>query len=288
MRVAITGATGFVGADLLDAILERGWDVVALVRHVPKAPRAGVSYHEHDLSAPVEPAILKGVDEVVHCAYVKAGRGTPDSHGQNVRGTLALESAAASRGIGFTFLSSLSAVPQARSAYGRHKLELERLMLERGATVVRPGLVVGDGGVVRAIYDTMRRTHLIPLIDGGRQPVQTIGRRDLSLTIGTLIERKQRPTSITVATAQPMTARRLALDLRRRFALTAFAVAIPSWTILPIVRGAESLGRPTPITSENILGLQSAEVQPVTDVRALLNIHLKPWGELLAGLHFCP
>ena len=288
MRVAVTGANGFIGNDLVREFIDRGWEVAGLVRRPARPPRPNVTYRAFDLSAPVDAAVLDGVDAVVHCAYQAPDPRNFDAFEANVRGTLALFELAASRRIQFTFLSSVSALPHAASRYGRQKFQLEGLLLGRGASVVRPGLVVGDGGLVRALYQTMRRLHVIPLIDGGEQPVQWVGLRDLSAVLGALLQDEPVRGRITVAAAESLTARRLALDIRRRFRINAPAVAVPSALIAPVIGLAESFGFRPPITTESILGLRTAVVQSVTDVLDLLGVRLKSWDALLANLEFAP
>lgn len=280
--VAVTGASGFVGSAVVRELAESGQSVVGLVRW----PQTSTSYRKYDLSASLDEALLTGVDSIVHCAFVRADRGNRNAFEINVKGTLKLFERAVLQGIRFIFVSSLSAVPGARSRYGQHKLLLERLLLERGACIVRPGLVVGDGGLVRSLYDAMRRLRLIPLIDGGRQPVQCVGQRDLAAVIRLLVERRSPPASVTVAAEVPVTARRMALDLRDRFALKALPLSLPYPVMFPLVSGAEAIGLRPPISRENLLGLRSAVLQPVTDVPTTFGFTLKSWGELLSHLNF--
>jgi nucleoside-diphosphate-sugar epimerase len=48
-RVLVTGATGFVGRQVLAPLTARGYEVHAVARHVPSEPVAAVRWHETDL-----------------------------------------------------------------------------------------------------------------------------------------------------------------------------------------------------------------------------------------------
>ena len=81
MRVLVTGAAGFIGSHLSEALVDQGHDVVGLDAFIPYYPRSikernlqdlrarvGFRFHEIDLrTAPVEP-LMDGVDAVVHLA----------------------------------------------------------------------------------------------------------------------------------------------------------------------------------------------------------------------------
>ncbi|MBF5042992.1 TIGR01777 family protein [Aggregicoccus sp. 17bor-14] len=71
MRVALTGASGFLGPELVRALLERGHAVHVLARDVPRALSrlpAGVTGARFDALQGAEVGALQGVDAVVHLA----------------------------------------------------------------------------------------------------------------------------------------------------------------------------------------------------------------------------
>lgn len=71
MRVALTGASGFMGPQLVRALLARGHAVHVLAREVPRALAqlpAGVTGARFDALQGLEPGALRGVDAVVHLA----------------------------------------------------------------------------------------------------------------------------------------------------------------------------------------------------------------------------
>ena len=239
--VAVTGANGFVGRAVVQALVASGRTVLALVRSVPPAASTNPVYRTYELDVPTID-LLDGVSSVVHCAFARALPHRSGSYDRNVRGTLKLFEHAVERSCTFAFVSSLSALPGALSEYGRQKFHLERVLLERGACVIRPGLVIGDGGLVRNMLHTMSKFHVMPLVDGGRQLVQYIGLGEVASVIRILVERGLPSGSVTAAARDPITVARLGRDLRRRFGLQAFPVSMPYGFAFPIVAAAEGLG----------------------------------------------
>ena len=71
MRVALTGATGFLGPCLAQRLLAHGHQVLALVRSPERARArlpAGVQLARWDADGPLAPEVLAGVEGVVHLA----------------------------------------------------------------------------------------------------------------------------------------------------------------------------------------------------------------------------
>ncbi|MFO7608975.1 MAG: NAD-dependent epimerase/dehydratase family protein [Candidatus Krumholzibacteriia bacterium] len=152
--IALTGATGFLGSHIADALLAGGWAVRASVR-----PASSLRWLEGkpvrtvtvDLADPADCArLLDGTAGLIHCAGVVAARDEAGFHRGNVATTAALLEAAAAvwteplpdPAPAFVLISSLAAhgpAPLGRpavetdpaaplSAYGRSKREAERLV----------------------------------------------------------------------------------------------------------------------------------------------------------------
>jgi nucleoside-diphosphate-sugar epimerase len=168
--VLVTGATGFVGSHVAEALAARGDTVRALAR--PGADTAaleklGVTVVRGDLSDPasVRPAV-EGVDVVVHCAAKVGDWGPLDDYRKvNVEGLRALLDATLGRPLHrFVHVSTLG-VYEARhhyqtdeteplpdkhiDGYTQSKVETERLALQYHrkqqvpVTILRPGFVYG-------------------------------------------------------------------------------------------------------------------------------------------------
>jgi nucleoside-diphosphate-sugar epimerase len=171
VRVALTGASGYTGGRLLDALRARGDEVTALVRpaSVSEALRARASRIVEGSLGEAEAAsrLVDGAEAVVHVAAVYRTAGHPDSYYRevNVGGTERLLEAAARAGLRRFVHTSTVGVhghverpPADEGApiapgdiYQATKAEAEALALEyhrrRGlpVAVVRPGAIYGPG-----------------------------------------------------------------------------------------------------------------------------------------------
>ncbi|HEY0274179.1 MAG TPA: NAD-dependent epimerase/dehydratase family protein [Chitinophaga sp.] len=119
MKIAITGATGFLGTTLLPLLLEAGHSLRLLVRHPPpQQPANGqVEYLEGALgNTGTMQLLVQGADAVIHLAAVIALDDRPDEKMFyiNTEGTRILLEAAQQAGVKrFIHLSSVTAYNQA-------------------------------------------------------------------------------------------------------------------------------------------------------------------------------
>lgn len=180
-RVLLTGAGGFAGTHLVPALVEAGWTVRAVSRRAPERPADGVEHRTAgDLARPVDWApLLDGIDAVVHAAAIAHTSGVDEAlyDSVNTRATLDLAAAAAARGTGFVFISSVRAQcgpvsrtvlteddpPAPTDAYGRSKLQAERGLarLDLSWTALRPVVVYGPG--VRGNVGALQRIAALPV-----------------------------------------------------------------------------------------------------------------------------
>ncbi len=170
MTTLVTGATGFVGGHLANALLERGDHVRALVRDPERAATLrgrGAELIPGDVTDPgsLGPA-LAGVDRVFHCAaLVGDWLNWEEVRRVNVLGTTRLLEACKAESVGrLVYLSSLAvlgmkhhhgtdeAAPyrETGDAYSDGKIESEKVVrgfAERGVetVILRPGFVYGPG-----------------------------------------------------------------------------------------------------------------------------------------------
>ncbi len=148
LKLAITGATGFVGGRLLDQALAAGHEVRALTRR-PQPDRSGINWIEGALDrADSLGKLVEGADCVIHVAGVINARDAAGFEDGNVNGTAAVIAAAEQAGVKrFIHVSSLAAREPKLSIYGATKAGSEALVAASSipSAIVRPPAVYGPG-----------------------------------------------------------------------------------------------------------------------------------------------
>ena len=171
MKLALTGATGFVGARLLDVAISEGHEVRALARR-PQPPRRGVSWIEGALDRPDALATLvEGADAVIHVAGVINAPDAAGFEAGNVAGTSAMLAAAEGAGVTrFVHVSSLAAREPQLSLYGASKARSETLVQASplSSAIVRPPAVYGPGDRETLDLFRMAKRGLVLLPPEGR------------------------------------------------------------------------------------------------------------------------
>jgi len=188
-RIFITGVTGFVGRSLALHLREQGHGILGSSHDQSRLDVPEFDFleirHEIRFDEPIPSSAFDSCDTVIHCAYDVSSH-TEDL---NVEGTrrifMRAEASGARRQV---LISSHSARADALSEYGAVKFELERFFLNKGQTVVRPGLVAGRGGLFWKQVEKIRKLPVIPLPDGGSAPVPLISVRDLCAALQRIVE----------------------------------------------------------------------------------------------------
>lgn len=171
MKIAVTGANGFVGQAVLANLAARGIEAIPVVRR--SSGIVGERVVGDLAGGGVSVDAIRGAKAVIHLAartHVMddpAIDAWPEYRKTNVEGTARLLDAAVAAGVErFVFMSSVKAVgewsepglplapatmPRPEDAYGRSKLEAEALVKERCEAagldwaILRPPLVHGPG-----------------------------------------------------------------------------------------------------------------------------------------------
>jgi NADH dehydrogenase len=184
-RVYVTGATGFVGRAVIQALRAEGHVVRCLVRRGSEADLHGfeaIERVEGDILGPPGSleAGMAGCDTVIHLVGIireHKSRGITFDRLHRV-GTNNVLAAAAAAGVRrYLHMSALGTRAGARSRYHQTKWAAEEAVRTSGLawTIFRPSVIYGHGdGFLSLLAGMVKRLHVVPVIGDGRQRLQPV------------------------------------------------------------------------------------------------------------------
>lgn len=280
--ILVTGATGFVGSEILRRASRHGWPVRGLARHPEQAEELGrlpgVELARGDVAdrASLDGA-MEGVEAVVHLVGIIAetpGQSFEDVH---VRGTENVLAAARDAGVGrFVHMSALGAEKASvRTGYFRTKRAAEQAVLDSGlaVTIFRPSIIFGpDSEFVEELAKIVRYSPVAPLPAGGRSRLQPVWVGDVADCFLQAARSNGTPRQVyevagpeVLTLAEVLQALAGAMGKRRRV-----VVAVPMALAKAGAAMVEALwpGRP-PVTREQLAMLEFENVADPREVEAL-------------------
>jgi nucleoside-diphosphate-sugar epimerase len=189
-RALVTGASGFIGRLLVEELSTNGWSVVSAGRSRSSISSA-ISHLDWSLGHPLGDKIVEA-DVIFHCASatISARADVEQAMRLDVSGTQLLveqcRRVSKSRSVPalFVFISSQSASPAAKNAYGRSKYAIEQLLTGPDEVIVRPGLVYDEtnSGVYGRAVRLIHFTRIIPKFST-KPCIQPIHVEDLTICL---------------------------------------------------------------------------------------------------------
>lgn len=256
--VAVTGAYGLVGSACVNHLKSRGFEV----RRLAHSRRANDDVR-FSLSDDVDPSVFAGVNALVHAAYA-FGLDEDGIRRVNVDGSRKLLMAAHAAGVKrLVFISSVSAFAGCRSHYGAGKLQVEEAVASLAGIVLRPGLVYGEPG--KGLFGTLagltRRLPLLPVFDGGQQPMRLVHAADLAAVIEHALSIAPTGEPAIVAHPRIVTFRGVLEAIAARQKRSIGFVSLPGGAVAGALSAFEWAGLRLPFGRDNLLGLLHPDPQ---------------------------
>ncbi len=183
MKVAVTGATGFVGRHLVQALLDAGHEVIAIRHRKPLEDGAETSDRLETRQGSVHErgslvTAFAGAEAVVHLVGIIVETKTNTFDKTVVEGTRNVVAAAAEAGVRhLVYQSAMGTTPDAQTDYHRTKFEAEQAVQGSGLswTIWRPSMIHGPGdGFVSMLMSMISKAPIVPVIGDARYRLQPV------------------------------------------------------------------------------------------------------------------
>lgn len=254
MRIFITGANGFIATHLAHSLRIQGHTVHG------GSSRSAIVHPAYDTLFPLSlgsplPETHEPYDWIIHCAYDKR-----QSAQTNTSSTLMWADQFLKRGMTQQiFISTVGVLTENSSDYVAAKKQTEEWFIQNNMVIVRPGLVIGDGGIFQEIIRKINSFPIIPLIAGGKQKVKLIGLNDLLQEIQAILEGTQQQKQLNLFYPDEVTFDQLLRTSAHYLHRTIFFISLPFWLIYAIAWIFETLRINIGISTSNVIGLKSNE-----------------------------
>jgi uncharacterized protein YbjT (DUF2867 family) len=240
--VTVLGGTGFVGRHAIRALAGDGWRIRAATR------RPDLAGHLQPMGAvgqiqPVQANLrypesvrraVDGAEAVVNLVGILVKSGAQTFHAIHVAGARTAARAAREAGAKtFVHVSAIGADRKSWGRYGRTKAAGEAAVLAEfpNAIILRPSLVFGPEDQLFNRFAAMARVSpLLPLIGGGRTPLQPVYAGDVGASIAAACAGRGKPRTVYELGGPDVVSFRQLLDLTQQWSgRRRWYARIPFW-----------------------------------------------------------
>ena len=276
MKILLTGATGFIGSHLLDALRSRGHEVVAMSRAVVDMAHAReADWLPH----------LRGVHVVVNAVGIFRETRSATFDALHAEGPKRLFDACARAGVAKVVnVSALGADEGAETRYHLTKRAADEHLssLPVQGIVVQPSLVFGMDGASARMFLAWASLPVLPLPAGGMQIVQPVHIDDAVHALVALVEAREPPRTVALVGPRAITLREYLQGMRQALRMSpARLLTVPA----PLVRFAARIGDLVPgllLDSSSWRMLKRGSAASPDAMHALLGHAPRPVEEFIA------
>lgn len=179
MKILLTGASGFIGGHIKNALESSGHKVMVADRH------HGIDFNHMKEMSDWLPH-LHDIDTVINSVGIIVEKTGQDFKHLHQIAPIALFRACEKAGVRRIIqISALGADEKAFTQYQQSKRAADDVLrqLPLDWFVLRPSLVYGEGGASLAMFQRMAKLRVLVLADGGNQRIQPVHVSDLVTTV---------------------------------------------------------------------------------------------------------
>src|SRR3989337_3102816 len=285
--ILLTGATGFVGGNLLREMLKHGLQVRCISRNPSRAEtikKPGVELVQGDVTD--KDSIVKAfadgkIDTAGHLVGILAETGKATFKAIHTGGTRNMVEACKQKNVKrFVHISALGTRENARSEYHKTKWDAEEIIRNSGLgyTIFRPSVLFGkEDKFVNLFASIIKISPFIMIPGNGQNMMQPVSVKNLASAM-TMAIQKSKHTNKTYEIAGPekLTFDQIIDTICRVMGKTRLKIHIPMPLMRPGALIAECIFPKPPITRDQLLMLEEDNVTENNALESVFNI--KPVG----------
>lgn len=260
MIVALTGASGFLGRELVRQLEKAGHEVRLLLRTSSKWQGEQKVFRLDFSNSSALSEALNGVNVLLHAAGVTNGSDQV-LRDTNIEMTRQLTKALPDSVKRVVYISSAAATMR-KGLYGESKLKAEEIIKTsakesgREWVMLRPTLIVGPGDSknLASMVNWVKRSPLVPVLGGGKFKVQPVFIEDAAKAMVNAVTTSAVNAVYHITGPEQVSLREMLEEIKRRTGSSCFFVSVPlgpvqvavkawamiwPWTKLPVKQISE-------------------------------------------------
>lgn len=253
-KILITGAGSFIAQKVACFLKEKNHDIIGTSPFDEKVKHFDTIYQLKLGESLKEVLENEEIAFIVHCAFDK-------HHTQlNKPGTIQWAQEALDVNIrNQVFLSSISAFNNSFTEYGQSKFAVEKWFLEHNLRVVKLGLVFGNGGVVKTMFDLIRKYPIFPMIDAGNTLTYVSDIDTVAGILSGIVEGEvsnKNMGALYLQQNKPYRFKEILKEIKKQSGSFCLLIPIPFWLVYTPVKLFEVLHIKIPVTTNNLKGMR--------------------------------
>lgn len=280
MKVAVTGATGFVGRNLVDRLLQDLHEVTIVANRrsgadlfSDRVKYATASVHNaHDLQE-----AFCDCQAVFHLVGIIAETRKNTFEKTVKQGTENVISACRQNNIEtIIYLSALGTSEDAESKYFKTKWAAEQSVKNSGLnwTIFRPSIIYGrSDGFLTMMSKIIKLSPFVPIFGDGKYRLQPVYIGDLVEAMAKSITNKEcQGETIEIGGAEPLEYVEIINSIKKALKKKRMNLFIPMKVIKPVAVLLEKILKPAPLTTDQLIMLEKGSVCDLSKMKRLFEI----------------